>query len=220
MSRRRLDLTGMQFGSLSVIGPAGSDGLHSLWVVRCKCGLESVKVGKDLTKSAHDNKLPQGCSHACPELVNYMSGMKTTHGMSHHPAFAVWRSMLARCSNPRHRAYKNYGGRGITVCNRWRNSFEPFWEDMAPGYAPGLTLDRIDNGGGYCKENCRWASYRIQANNRRGNRFIHTPWGLVTASEAARRSGIKKSTLYYRLSHNFSEVNLFMTPDSYEKASL
>jgi hypothetical protein len=111
--------------------------------------------------------------------------------MSKHPAYAVWRSMCDRCRLPSHQAWANYGGRGITVCERWQEAFEHFWEDMGPSYQPGLTLDRIDNEGNYTYENCRWVPYKVQALNRRGNIGVD----LATLSQ---KTGIARSTLYYR----------------------
>lgn len=124
---------------------------------------------------------------------------RTTHGMSHHPAFAVWRSMNDRCHLPTHQAYHNYGARGITVCKRWRESFENFWADMGPNYQTGLTLERRKNDKGYSPANCIWRTRRRQANNKRTSLMIDTPLGRISAAQAARRYGIGLSTLYWRL---------------------
>ena len=89
--------------------------------------------------------------------------------------------MKDRCALPTHQAWRNYGGRGITVCARWAESFGNFWADMGPTYVPGLTLDRRDNEAGYSPENCRWTTYKVQANNRRVSSKTST-----TSSPAAR----------------------------------
>ena len=99
------------------------------------------------------------------------------------------------------------------VCDRWLESFENFWEDMSPGYQPGLSLDRIDVDGNYCPENCRWVSDKIQARNRRDNRLMKTPQGVMTVAEASERFGIGVTTLIYRLDHNTTEDMLFSKPD-------
>jgi hypothetical protein len=96
----------------------------------------------------------------------------TGHGMSRgHRVYGVWKTMIQRCHNQKHRAYRYYGARGIQVCLRWRRDFRAFWQDMGAGYKPGLTLDRVDNDRGYCPENCRWTTWRLQAlNKRKGKR--------------------------------------------------
>ena len=206
MPKPKLSLLGQRFGHLTVIRARGSDGHHTLWEVRCDCGGVSVKVGAELRKKT------RFCSHKCPLLVTRLRNERTTHSMSRHPVFAVWRSMLSRCGNPKHRAYKNYGGRGIGVCSRWM-TFEVFWDDMRQGYKPGLTLDRVDNDAGYSKENCRWATHKTQARNRRNNVVIATPAGRMTAAEASDLFGIRRSTIFYRIRRGWPEHLLLIKPN-------
>jgi hypothetical protein len=108
--------------------------------------------------------------------------------------------MLARCYQPKHPQWHNYGGREIkiTVCKRWL-VFENFWADMGPTYQPGLTIERINNALGYFPENCIWETRKAQGRNRRTNRIIATPWGEMTIAEAAERVGLSQSTFGKRL---------------------
>ena len=101
------------------------------------------------------------------------------------------------------------------MCERWSNSFEAFWADMGPTYKQGLTLDRIDNDGGYTPDNCRWVDYTVQANNRRRNHMV----GAETAAQFARRVGVKYTTILYRLAHGVPEERLGEAPDTTRKFS-
>jgi hypothetical protein len=143
-----------------------------------------------------------------------------THGMSRHPAFAVWRSMLARCQVPSHQAWCNYGGRGITVCASWQESFENFWRDMGPSYAPGLSLDRTNNGSGYSPENCRWVTPRQQARNTRSSRMVDSPLGRMLVCELSEATGIGQTTLLYRISRGVTGADLIAAPDTRRKFSI
>ena len=136
----------------------------------------------------------------------------TTHGMSKHPAFWAWVSMRQRCYDSACSSWGNYGARGITVCDEWRDSFEIFWADMRSTWKLGLTLDRIDNESAYNLENCRWATRRQQANNRRTNRVLQTPWGRLTLAQASRRSGILHTTVIQRLKRGLSEGDAVTIP--------
>ena len=90
-----------------------------------------------------------------------------SHLMSYTPEYQAWENMYTRCTNPKHASYKNYGGRGIKICDRWRNSFENFYEDMGKKPSNRYSLDRIDNDGDYEPGNCRWATFKTQIDNRR-----------------------------------------------------
>lgn len=206
MHHRAKDYTGQKFGYLTAIRYAGSDGQKSQWEFECElCGSVTTKVPGEVQK-----QMKRAAVVACGCLKGTTG---TTHGMSKHPAYAVWRSMIDRCRLPTHPAWKNYGGRGIEVCPRW-HTFSNFWTDMGPTYQSGLTLDRKDNDSDYTPENCRWVTRMAQARNQRRNVVIDTPWGTMTVAEASARSGIGATTLHYRLDNGVTGSDLFTTPDA------
>ena len=205
MPRQRTDLTGQRFGIQTVLGLSEQRDSHGrwLWTVECDCGRIHTMDARDLKKA-------QSCGCLKRQLI---SDRLKTHGMSKHPAYAVWRSMIQRCTEPTHQAWKNYGGRGITVCERWLRSFENFWSDMGDAYAPGLDLDRRNNDAGYSPENCRWVSRKVNTRNRRVNRFVDTPIGRMTVAELSEKTGIGVTTLLYRLNHGVEGGSLLTPPD-------
>lgn len=162
----RKDLTGQRFGRLTAISSRmDSDNRRCVWLCKCDCG--NYKEFKSAT-------LISGRAQSCGCLHNeIISKMSTTHGMSKTRLYSVWKGMRTRCYNPNSKSYKNYGGRGILICDEWKNDFLSFylWA-FANGYNPNAkhfecTLDRIDVDGNYCPENCRWVSNTQQANNTR-----------------------------------------------------
>jgi hypothetical protein len=124
--------------------------------------------------------------------------------------YHVWCAMLARCTNPKNQAYDNYGGRGITVCERWRK-FENFLEDM--GEPPeGLTIDRLDNDGPYCKDNCAWETRVVQANNRRSSVKLTFDGVTLTLREWSERTGIDYALMRGRYAQGWSLEKILRTP--------
>jgi len=201
LHHRTPNLTGQTFGMLTALNPEHSDGKKRSWRFLCQCGTQCVKVGADVRK-----EIKRGGTPNCGCMTKQLIGKKnTTHGMSSHPAFAVWRSMLDRCRLPSHQAWNNYGGRGISVCEQWQ-TFENFWSDMGPAYIRGLDLDRIDNDGPYSPENCRWTDRRTNAMNKRSTiREVDIP-------KLSEETGIARSTIYYRLKHGWGVDQLRRTP--------
>ena len=141
-----------------------------------------------------------------------MGKANKTHKSNNQRLLSVWRTMLYRCENPKSNRYKNYGGRGIRVCEEWHNvdNFTNWAE--AHGYRSGLTIDRIDQNGMYCPENCRFATHEEQANNKTSNRLLEFNGETKTESEWARQIGIKASTLSFRINRGWSVEKALTTP--------
>jgi hypothetical protein len=132
------------------------------WLCKCSCGHERWVSVSGLTKG---KSLSCGCYRN--ELASVRAIKRcTTHGLTFSPEYSTWRAMLARCHNPKAANYAKYGGKRISVCDRWRHSFENFRADMGPKPSPRLTIDRIDSSKGYYGKNCRWATYTEQSRHR------------------------------------------------------
>lgn len=129
-----------------------------------------------------------------------LSKRQTTHGNSSTPLYGIWCSIKARCYNPRTKAYKDYGGRGIVMCDEWKNDYQSFelWA-LDNGYTKGVSIDRVNNLGNYEPKNCRWVTSAAQANNRRSNRRYTIGKETHTLTEWARIYGINPKTLFTRV---------------------
>ena len=210
--RQAVDLTGRRFGYLTVLRRAGSTAgvnKRALWDVRCVCGKEYQAIGQNLRNPNRPGVKSCGCRHG--ETILNVTG---SHGMTKTRQYTVWINMRSRCRNPRDKDYPNYGGRGIEVCDKWYDSFDKFWEDMGGGYQSHLMIERVDNNGHYCKENCRWGTQNRQSNNKRDSHYINTPLGKMTVTQAARRYGFKDVTLFARIRNGWSEEELLLPTGS------
>lgn len=188
--KRFKDLTGQKFGKLVAVSPidgSGGVGKHKDWLCKCECGnLKTVS-------SAH---LKDGNVTSCGCIRHNKAGLRI---------YTIWADMKDRCGNKKAASYVYYGGRGITVCDEWRNDFKAFYEwAMSNGYAEDLTIDRIDVNGNYEPSNCRWVTRKEQANNTRRNHFLTYDGETHTLADWAEKVGIKQNTLLYRLKRGWS----------------
>lgn len=182
---RLLDLSGQRFGQLVAVRMLPERrNTFAAWVCRCDCGSETVVTS---------GQLRYGKTRSCGCLKGKGN---IAHGMSSSREHNIWRKMKERCENPNCKSYGRYGGRGITVCERWQ-SFANFYADMGP--SDGLTLERIDNNRGYEPGNCCWASNADQAANKRNTKRITFNGETLHLSEWARRIGVGHTTLVMRL---------------------
>lgn len=198
-----LDLTNQIFNRLTVLNYAGSNGQQSLWNCLCECGQ---------TTTVRSYSLTSGNTQSCGCLgKESRAASRRTHGMSDTAIYRVWHKMLERCTSPTNRDFKNYGERGITVCDRWL-SFENFYADM--GEKPvGKSLERKHNDLGYSPENCIWADRVTQNNNRRDNRLLTFNDKTQTLMQWVRETGLSRATVKNRLSAGWSVEKALSTPN-------
>lgn len=195
------DLIGQTFGRWTVIdeGPGylrpGATGKPTQnWVVECSCGTRNLIVTYTLVS---------GSSRSCGCLTKDVTAERNyKHGLSKHPLFGVLQNIKKRCCNPSNEAYERYGGRGITVCQEWQNSFEAFilW-GLDNGWRKGLEIDRVDNDGPYSPENCRFVTPTLNGRNKRNNVLFQIEGKSLTAGEILETypNCVKLDTFMYRM---------------------
>lgn len=196
-----VDLTGKKFDRWTVKSFSHKVGKMFHWLCICECGTERAVFGGDLKR---------GASKSCGCLMKELASDRfKTHSMSKHPAYRAWIGMKSRCFDSSKEGFKDYGGRGITIAQEWQD-FDVFWKDMGPTWSKGLTIDRVDVDGNYEASNCRWATPKQQANNRRTNRVLICPDGIGrNVTEAAEHYGISSYTLFARLRYGWTGDDLF-----------
>lgn len=207
MAKRLRDITGESFGRWTIIEYAGR-GKHGEveYKCRCTCGTEKVLRRSSLTS---------GNSRSCGCLAREATkARETTHGASDTRLYRIWAGIIQRCCNSRSRyEWEKYGGRGVTMCEEWRNSFEEFaaWA-LLNGYSDTLTIDRVDVNGDYSQQNCRWSTVYEQSNNKRTSKYITYNGEVGTVREFADRCGLAYSCLYARLKAGWSVEDALLTP--------
>jgi hypothetical protein len=181
------DHTGKTYGRLKVLRQNGRIGKAIAWEVECECGKIKTLSAKNLARS-------KSCGCLMEEKRHIGLSKRTKHGLSSrdrsktHEDYNIWQAMRDRCKNPNNKHYKNYGGRGIEVCQRW-DDFKKFTEDM--GKRPkGYSIDRIDNNKNYCPENCKWASIAEQNRNKRDNIILTFNGKTMCAKDWATELGL------------------------------
>lgn len=176
------------------------------WECLCECGRIVVVFGNNLTRTK-TNSTSCGCDRIIKTKLS-----NTTHGLSGHPAYGSYVNMMKRCYNPNWENYSEYGGRGIIVCDRWKNHPENFLNDMLPTWKDGLTIDRVDVNGNYELSNCEWRTQKEQCRNKRNNHILEFQGLKLTVAEWAERIGVLDKTLYKRLYDGWSIERTLTTP--------
>jgi hypothetical protein len=195
--KRFTNLSGQRFGRLLVIKRAES-GKNNQTKFECLCDCGKIKI---IARSSLRSKLTESCG--CIHLEVFKK-IVTKHGMGYTQVYHTYQSMKMRCYNEKGISYKNYGGRGIIVCDRWLNSFENFLEDMGDKPTPKHSIDRIDNNGNYEPSNCRWATRKEQMNNQRKNLILTYNGESMNLNQWSAKTKIGRGAISYRLKQNWN----------------
>lgn len=179
-----------EFDRLTVIEYYGTNNKKHYWLCKCDCGQETI---------VQTNNLLCGKTKSCGCIRTEKSGnRRKTHGLAKTFEYRCWITMKRRCNNKNDAAYENYGGRGIIVCERWNKNFRNFLEDMGNAPSKKHSIDRINNNGNYCPENCKWSTRLEQSNNKRSNIMLEYDNECLSLMEWSRKTGITYSALQYR----------------------
>lgn len=197
----RKDLTGKRFGKLIVIGLDRLEKKRSYWLCKCDCGNEKVLRGDTLevVRSC-------GCLKKEQDITNLH--IKNNHEMTYHPVYSIWHAMVSRCNNPNDFAYKDYGGRGISVCSDWTDirNFARWADETGFQKGNGLSIERVDVNGNYCPENCVWIPRSEQAKNRRNTIKLTFDGITKPMSVWAKENGVSYKLVYRRFRDGYTKA--------------
>lgn len=203
------DRTGHKKNFLTVIGYAGRRGKQSRhhWWCRCRCGGITVQDWCNLNEKGR--LVSCGCHRRAVLLAN---GAKRTAAMFRPPEWRSWKGMIARCIYPNNPRFKDYGGRGITVCQRWINSIHDFLADVGAMPGPGYQLDRIDNNGHYEPGNVRWVTRKENARNKRNNVNLTLEGRTMCVAQWAEELGVSPQLLHARIRCGWPDAKVLTCP--------
>ncbi len=201
-----IELIGQRFGMVTVLFFNGSENNNRIWKCICDCG----NVVKKTTKQLHGGK-SDSCGCLQKNILSQRNKNNALHGLSRHPIYKVWSSMMHRCYSEIDKSYNDYGGRGIIVCERW-HKFENFYEDVVGGYKKGLQIDRENVNGNYELSNFRWATTIEQARNKRNNIYIEYEGEVYFMSDLAKQFNILPETVNSRLKRSYSIKDALTLP--------
>lgn len=202
------DLTGQKFHLLTVISEANRKSPRvRRWACLCECGQIKIVNQPDLKSG---NSRSCGCLQQEHRKKVSRFARKTQGGLSSHSLFTTWRNMMNRCYKSHDKNFKNYGARGITVCDRW-HQFENFIADMGEKPFPKATIERKDNNGNYCPENCVWATRTIQTRNKRNTRKVQYQGEERSLAELAELAGVPLRNVRERIDRNGWDIERALT---------
>lgn len=198
--QRSEELVGKIFNNFTILKRLDNskDG-HKRYLCKCNCGNECIVEGRFLRS---------GKRKKCPSCA--MKDVNKKHGLKYTRIYNIWSGIKSRCLNKNNKDYKRYGGRGIKICDEWKNDVNKFKEwAMLSGYKDNLTIDRIDNNYDYCPENCRWVDNIIQQRNKRNNVLVKYNGSVMTAAECSKYIGISSGAMANRIKRHPNDKRIF-----------
>lgn len=213
---------GKKFGRLTVVGFRNVEsGKYHAWAWDCKCDCGNMVYGLRPRSLKDGTTRSCGCIKKEQDRRN-LGEKRRTHGKTNTRLYGIWSHIKARCYNPNVLAYKNYGGRGIFICDEWKDSFEAFYEwAISSGYREDLTIERIDVNKGYSPDNCCWVTLEEQAKNKRSIRYVELDGEKLPLKTACKRLGLPYQAVHLRITrYGMSVEDALSKPFSDKRDSL